>query len=143
MRKIFERSTRLILIVSGLMTAGLGVVSISPELFLEKLFKLDFVQDYDIIIRHWSVTIFVIGVFLIISAFNENWRIPIVSLAIIEKSYLVIIGILAMKYPYGKSFALTIPLDAAMCILLAFVLIKEFGKSNRKKVSKNHPMNSK
>ncbi len=142
MKKYSERSTRLILIVCGLMTAGLGAISISPELFLEKLFKLDFVQDYDIIIRHWSASVFILGVFLIISAFKENWRIPLVLFAILEKVYLVVVCIFAMKYTYGKSFAIVIPLDTAMCLLLAYVLLNEFGKSKRKKVSNNHPMNS-
>jgi len=132
MKKYSERSIRLILIVCGLMTAGLGVVSISPEFFIEKVFKLDYVQNYDIIIRHWSASVFILGVFLIISAFNEKWRVPLVLFAILEKAYLVVACIFAMKYTYGKAFAIIIPLDTVMCLLLAFVLLNEFGKSKRK-----------
>jgi len=136
MRKYSESSTRLILIACGLMTGGLGVISISPEFFIVKLFKLDYVQDFDIIIRHWSASVFVLGVFLIISAFNEKWRIPLVLFAIIEKVYLVVVCIFALKYSYGESFAIVIPLDTIMCLLLAFVLLNEFKKSDRKEVLK-------
>jgi len=143
MRKYYERSARLILIVCGLITAALGGISISPELFIERIFKLDYVQNYDIIIRHWSASIFILGVLLIISAFNENWRIPLVLFAILEKAYLVVVCIFAMKYTYGKSFAIIIPADTVMCLLLVLVLLHEFGKSKRKKASHNPPMNPK
>jgi len=134
MKKYSERSARLILVLCGLMTAGLGGVSISPEFFLEKIFKLDYVQDYDIIIRHWSASVFILGVFLIISAFNKKWRVPIILFAILEKAYLIVVCIFAMKYTYGKSFALIIPLDTIMCILLALVLVNEFNKNKRKEL---------
>ncbi|MBI9012095.1 MAG: hypothetical protein JEZ08_07650 [Clostridiales bacterium] len=134
MRKKFERSTKLILILCGLVTAGLGGISISPEFFLEKIFKLDYIQTYDIIIRHWSASVFILGVLLVISAFNEKWRIPLVLFAILEKMYLVVVCIFAMKYTYGKPFAIIIPLDTALCLLLVFVLLNEFGKSKRIKI---------
>ena len=131
MKKDFVQSTKWILIVCGLMTAGLGGISILPELFLDKLFKLDYVRSYDIIIRHWSASVFILGVFLIVSAFNIRWRIPLVLFAILEKAYLVGICIFSMKYAYGKSFAVVIPLDILMCLLLAFVLLNELGKRKR------------
>ena len=133
MRKYSERSIRFILIVCGLLTAGLGVISIAPEFFIEKLFKLDYIQNYDIIIRHWSASVLILGVFLVISAFKVSWRIPFVLFAVLEKAYLVGVCIFAMKYTYGKGFAIIIPLDTIMCLLLVFVLLNEFGKSKREK----------
>lgn len=128
MKVLSDRSTKVLLIVCGFMTAGLGAVSIFPELFLDKLFKLDYIQNYDIIIRHWSATLSLSGVFLIISGYVDNWRIPIALFAILEKAYLVILCILALRFDYGKAFMIVIPLDILMCILLAVVLGSEVKK---------------
>lgn len=134
MKNTYEKSSKWILIACGVLTAGLGAVSVSPEFFLDMLFKLDYVQNYDVIIRHWSVTIFVIGLFIMLSAFYKEWRIPVAFLAILEKVYLSVVCLLALRYDYGKSFVMVIYLDTTMSLLLGYILFKEFGKKKDERV---------
>lgn len=134
MKKNYEGSSKWILIICGLLTAVLGSVTVLPEIFLDKLFKLEYVQEYDIIVRHWSMMVLLVGVFLVISAFNKNWRVPVILFAMLEKFYLVIICTLALQYTYGKAFVPSIVLDSIMCILLVFVLMNEWRDFKRKSV---------
>ncbi|MCH4889062.1 hypothetical protein EZV73_15815 [Acidaminobacter sp. JC074] len=123
-----ESFKKWILIVTGLLTGGVGLISVLPALFLDKLFNLAYLQDYDIIIRHWSASILLAGIFLIISAYKVTWRLPIVLYSILEKLYLVGICLFSLRYPYGRSFAVVIPLDMFMIILLVYVLVAELKK---------------
>lgn len=126
--KHVKEHAKIILIISGLITSGLGIISIFPEFVLKTMFDLDFYQNYSIIIKHWSMSVAIAGIFLIISAFKKEWRIPIMLYSIIEKIYLVLLCIIALKYPYGKAFLPIIYVDTLLCILLAHLLKDEFRK---------------
>ena len=129
MKNFFDKYTKIILIISGFLTSGLGIVALFPKFGMETLFKLAFLQEYSIIIKHWSMSVCIAGIFLIISAYKKEWRVPIVLYALFEKAYLVILCALSItKYAYGKGFIAPLALDSILCLIYIPMLINEVKK---------------
>lgn len=76
-----------------------------------------------IVQRHWSLTIAIVGAMLIWGGFNEDVRLPIVLLAVIEKAGIVFM-IAANRDKLKDTKAGTVMIaDAVMTLLLAPWLI--------------------
>ena len=84
---MLKSSIEWILIISGLLTAGAGVVALLfPHFQLRSTFGVENPAGIAVFfVRHWGALIFVVGYLIIYSAFAPAIRVPVLIAAAIEK----------------------------------------------------------
>ena len=90
MNTFFSKTFKTFLIFASLFTASAGLLAVSPKL-ITALFLVPFDLEYQLLIQHWGLTTFVIGLFLLLSIRLQTWQTPIILLAGIEKIYMVVL----------------------------------------------------
>ena len=101
MHTFFTKTFTPFMIFAGLFTASAGLLAVSPELITE-LFLVSFKPEYQLLIQHWGLTTFVIGLLLLVSIKLDTWRMPMLLLASIEKIYMVVLYLsLPIEYVSG------------------------------------------
>jgi len=95
-----------ILVVSGVITAGAGLVALLfPHLFLRLGFGVESpISSLVFFVRHWGVLIFVVGALIAYSAYAPTIRAPVLVAAAIEK---FAIGLLTFFGPMKRTGAMT------------------------------------
>jgi hypothetical protein len=89
MRRFLDLTFEPFFVVTGI-GAVLGAVNAAwPQWSAEKVLLIPFDQDYTIILQHWGVLLGVMGVFMIVVAFWEKWRNPILIFSACEKAFMV------------------------------------------------------
>jgi uncharacterized membrane protein HdeD (DUF308 family) len=112
------------LIVAGLGTCSAGILFILPQFAVETFFKLPFTENYTIFIQHWGLMVFLAGIFLIVSAFKDNWRTPVLIYVAIEKTLYVSLYVCNINSSFSKGFMG----GAIMDSLIVLYLILYFWK---------------
>ena len=76
-----------ILVASGVITAGGGLTALLfPHLFLRLQFGVESPATSTVFfVRHWGVLIFAIGALIVYSAYASIFRIPVLTVAAVEK----------------------------------------------------------
>lgn len=81
---------KLILLVSGIATAGMIAAFLAPALVLDQLFVAAPKDAVSLAVtRHWGVLVFCFGVLLIYAAFRAQSRQAVLAVTIVEKIALV------------------------------------------------------
>ena len=95
-----------ILVVSGVITAGAGLVALLfPHLFLRLGFGVESpISSLVFFVRHWGVLIFVVAALIVYSAYAPTIRAPVLVAAAIEK---FAIGLLTFFGPMKRTTAMT------------------------------------
>jgi hypothetical protein len=95
-----------ILVASGVITAGAGLVALLfPDLFLRLGFEVESPSSSLVFfVRHWGVLIFVVGALIVYSAYAPTVRAPVLAAAAIEK---FAIGLLTFLGPMKPTSAMT------------------------------------
>jgi hypothetical protein len=77
----------LILLLTGLATAGALVLSLAPVTMMKTLFGQVPPDALSILIaRHWGLLLFLVGALLVYAAFHAEIRVPTLILAGVEKA---------------------------------------------------------
>jgi hypothetical protein len=88
MKKFIDKTIKPFLVIAGLGTCIAGLLVFSPQLTIENMWKLPFVEDYTIFIQHWGMVVLLVGIFMIISAFKvancQNFLIIIVQYCLLS-----------------------------------------------------------
>src|SRR5205823_1875695 len=88
----------LILLLTGLATAGALVLSLAPVTMMKMLFGQAPSDAFGLVIaRHWGLLIFLVGALLVYAAYHAEVRTPTLIVAIVEKAAFAI-GILASPW---------------------------------------------
>ena len=74
MKRFFVVSFRPFFVLTGIGTSLAGLYALWPRWVVETLGKLTFVQDYTAFVQHWGVMVGLMGVFMIVAAFNVKQR---------------------------------------------------------------------
>src|SRR5262245_20456153 len=81
----------LILLITGLATAGVLVVFVAPVPVLKVLFGQAPSDELSLLIaRHWALLVCLVGALLIYAAYHPEVRVPTLIVAIVEKIALVL-----------------------------------------------------
>jgi len=81
----------LILLITGLVTAGLWVVFVAPVPVMKVLFGQAPSDALSLFIaRHWGLLVCLVGALLIYAAYHAEVRVPTLIVAIVEKVALVL-----------------------------------------------------
>lgn len=109
----------LILYITGMVTASMLTVFISPRLVFEKILRVEIAYGGlpEIIERHWGMAIFVTGLLLIWAGCDPAIRKPVLTCVALNKA--VFVGTLLMNYRKVplKNLALMIAFDTA-CVII-------------------------
>lgn len=118
MKRILDKTIKPFLIIAGLCTALSGMTAFLPQITVENILKLPFVENYTIIVQHWGMMIFLLGIFMIISAFRVSWRLPVLIYGAIEKTFLIFLYFLNISHPFSTGFLGAAVVDAIIVIYL-------------------------
>ena len=113
-----------VLVVTGVLTAGLAVGVIAPVPLLKLLVNLDS-SDWTLrlIARHWSLVVACVGLLLIGAAFDPALRTAAMAFAMIEKlAFAALVLPTPLRHHRFTMFAVTV--DTLMVILYIAILVR-------------------
>jgi hypothetical protein len=122
MQKFIDVTIKPVLIIGGLGTAAAGLYAFFPQLAVETIANLEFVQDYTIFVQHWGLMVGLAGIMMVAAAFKESWRTPILLYVLIEKAFMVFL----VASNLGQTFANGFLVPAAMDTLITVWLLLYF-----------------
>src|SRR5215468_12649569 len=97
-RTMLAAHIQLILLTTGLVTAGLLVVFVAPIPVMKVLFGQAPSDALSLlIVRHWGLLVCLVGALLIYAAYHPEVRVPTLIVAIVEKAALVL-GVLISPF---------------------------------------------
>jgi hypothetical protein len=104
----------LILLITGLVTAGALVLFLAPATMLKLLFGQAPSDTLSLlIVRHWGLLVCLVGALLIYAAYRSEVRFPTLIVAIVEKAALVI-GVIVSPLQRRPMVLVTALADAGM-----------------------------
>src|SRR5262245_38445086 len=112
----------LILLITGLATAGILVVFVAPVPVMTVLFgqaPSDALSLF--IVRHWGLLVFLVGALLIYAAYHPEVRVPTLIVAIVEKVALVL-GLLISPFRRRPTVLAVALADAGMSAVYVMYL---------------------
>ena len=116
MKKFIAATVKPVLIIGGGITALAGLNAFLPRFAVENIQNMAFIPEYTIFVQHWGMMVSLIGVFMVIAAFRESWRTPIILYAMIEKAFMVYLAVVNLGQPYAEGFYAPATMDAILTL---------------------------
>jgi hypothetical protein len=112
----------LILLITGLATAGVLIVSVAPVAVMKMLFGQAPSDALSLFIaRHWGLLVCLVGALLMYAAYHAEVRVPTLVVAIAEKASLVL-GLLLSPFRRRPTVLAMALADAGMSAVYALYL---------------------
>ena len=112
----------LILLITGLATAGVLVVFVAPVPVMKVLFGQAPSDALSLFIaRHWGLLVCLVGALLIYAAYHAEVRVPTLIVAIVEKAALVL-GVLISPFRQRLTVLAMALADAGMSAMYVMYL---------------------
>ncbi len=128
MKRFFDLTFRPFFVLTGIGTAG-AFAYFWPEWTLPQIAKFAYRDEYTILVRHWGIMVGLMGVFMIVAAFRENWRNPILIYSGVEKAFMVYLVLANLSQPYAQSFYLAAAMDGAVVLYtIAYFAVYGFNR---------------
>ena len=126
MKKFIDKTFKPFFILTGFGTALAGLNAFAPRFTVETVQKLEFVEEYTIFVQHWGIMVGLMGVFMIVAAFKEEWRTPILVYSAIEKAFMVFLAVANSREPFSAGFYVPATMDAIVVLytLLYFATLR-------------------
>ena len=116
MKRFFELTFRPFFILTGIGTALASLDAFWPRWTVETVQKLQFVQDYTILLQHWGIMVGLMGVSMVVAAVRVEWRNPILIYSAFEKTFLVYLVLANRSQAYARGFQAAAAMDAAVVL---------------------------
>jgi hypothetical protein len=114
----------LILLLTGLATSGALVMCLAPTTTLKTLFGQAPSDTAGLLVaRHWGLLIFLVGVMLIYSAYHAEIRMPVLIVAVSEKTAFAL-GVFVSTLHRCRLASVAACADACMAIVYIWYLIE-------------------
>ena len=122
MKTFIDKTIKPFLVIAGLGTCAAGPYAFLPRFAVETVSKLPFVEDYTVFVQHWGMMVFLMGIFMIVSAFRVSWRMPILIYSVIEKTFMVYLYLFNINRSFSAGFQGPAIMDTiiVLCLLLYF-----------------------
>jgi hypothetical protein len=117
-QKFIDVTIKPVLIIGGLGTAAAGLYGLFPRFAVENIAELEFIRDYTIFVQHWGFMVGLIGVFMVVAAFRESWRTPVLLYGLIEKAFMVFLVASNLGQPFASGFYAPAVMDALITVWL-------------------------
>src|SRR5437899_12959341 len=113
----------LILLITGLATAGALVLFLAPVPMMKMLFGQAPADALSILIaRHWGLLVFLVGALLVYAAYHAEIRVPTLTVAIVEKAAIAL-GMILSPFSRRPEVLVMAVADAGMAALELIYLI--------------------
>lgn len=112
----FDRTVSAFFLLTGAGTALIGLYAVLPSWAMPTLAKLDYLQQYTIIIQHWGIMVGLMGVFMMAAAVIPAWRPPILLYSALEKAFMVWLVLSSAAHSYAAGFWLPAAVDATVVV---------------------------
>src|SRR5215831_19410147 len=113
----------LILLITGLVTAGMLLVFVAPVPVMKVLFGQVPSDALSLLIaRHWGLLVCLVGALLIYAAYHTEVRVPTLIVAIVEKAAIAI-GIVISPFRSRPGVLLMALADASMAAVYLMYLL--------------------
>lgn len=116
MKTIIDKTTKPVLLAGGIGTALAGINAFFPRFAVENIQNLDWVGEYTIFVQHWGIMVCLMGVFMIVAAFKESWRTPVLIYCVIEKAFLVFLVVVNLDQSFSNGFYIPAVMDTIITI---------------------------
>ncbi len=126
MKRFFDLTFRPFFVITGLGTASAGLYAFWPRWTAETIGKIPFAPDYTIITQHWGIMVGLMGVFMVVAAFKDEWRKPILVYSLFEKAFMVYLVVANGNFSYSQGFKVGAAMDATV-VLYTIVYFLVFG----------------
>ncbi len=113
----------IMLYVTGIITASVGLMFFFPAMVLDKMFKIALKDEVAIFIaRHWALLVGIFGLLIICSVHNPEIRSTILIAAIIEKAAIVLMILKNFNKDYTKGLRGIVAIDTTCVVLYLLYL---------------------
>ncbi len=121
-----ELLTKLLLLLTGLVTCSSATSFFKPELFYtqEQLLVLRANPLAELFARHRGLVVFSVGLLLLYAAFQPNSRRTIVFAALLEKAGLVYLLVQQWSHPLISPLHMAAYFDSSCVVLYSLYLVK-------------------
>ncbi len=120
MKKFIDKTIKPVLIIGGTVTALAGLNAFFPRFSVENVQNLEWIQDYTIFVQHWGIMVCIMGLMMVVAAFKESWRFPIMLYSALEKAFMVFLAFSNLNYSYSQGFLAPATMDAIIVIYSIF-----------------------
>ena len=120
MNKFIDKTIKPVLIIGGTVTALAGLNAFFPRFSVENVQNLEWIQDYTIFVQHWGIMVCIMGLMMVVAAFKESWRFPIMLYSALEKAFMVFLAFSNLNYSYSQGFLAPATMDAIIVIYSIF-----------------------
>jgi hypothetical protein len=113
----------LVLLITGLGTAGAVVVLLAPTTMMKLLFGRVPADALSLLIaRHWGLLVGLVGALLVYAAYHPEIRVPVLIVAIVEKA-VIALGLLISPFRSRPTVLVMALADASMTVVYLIYLI--------------------
>jgi hypothetical protein len=116
MKRFFELTFKPFFVITGALTATVGIAAVAPRWTVETVQKIAFVPDYTIFVRHWGIMVGLAGLFMVAAAFHASWRTPVLIYSAIEKALFVTLCLAGARQPYAAGLLAPAAMDALVVL---------------------------
>jgi|SRR5579863_1690491 len=116
MKRWFDLTFRPFFVLTGAVTALGALNAFWPRWTVERIELIPFSQDYTIILQHWGILLGLMGVFMIVAAYSEAWRNPVLIYSALEKAFIVYLVMANVRRPYSRGFWAGAAMDATVVL---------------------------
>ena len=133
-KRFFELTFRPFFILTGIGTALASLDAFWPRWTVETVQKLQFVQDYTILLQHWGIMVGLMGISMVVAAFRVEWRNPILIYSAFEKTFMVYLVMANSSHAYAQGFKPGGAMDATVVLYtIAYFAICGFTASEHRR----------
>ena len=113
----FVENIQTILLVSGYITASIGIFFFKPELGLNVFFKQQTPDALLVFVfRHWTILVGIFGILLVIAAYNPVIRTHVMVAAAVEKTMIAYLVFSNLKKTSFAKWSLPAALFDSVCV---------------------------
>jgi hypothetical protein len=131
MKRWVDLTFRPFFVLTGAVTALGALNAFWPRWTVERVELIPFRQDYTIILQHWGVLLGLMGVFMIVAAYSEAWRNPILIYSALEKAFIVYLVMANVRRPYSQGFWAGAAMDATVVLYTIVYFLFRITKPQR------------
>ena len=126
LEKFINATIKPVLIIGGAVTALAGANAFLPQWTTENIQGIEWMQEYTIFVQHWGMMVCLMGIFMIVAAFKESWRYPIMMYSMIEKAFIVYLVYTNASQVYSDGFYIPAVMDSFITIysILYFISLR-------------------
>ena len=130
MQTIIDKTLKPFLVIFGVITMLPGMMTLSPETGLLRVFQLELIPEYTIVAQHWGLMIFLVGLLMVVSVFRPRLVFPVMLYATLQKTGMAILAASHRGKLWAAGFQQVIVIDG-ICVLYALLSFFAFSRQER------------